>query len=116
MTFVATELWRSSAVELAAAIRSRQISCREVVEAHLLRIEAVNPAVNAVVLVLGEEALAAADAADRTVAAGVELPPLHGVPFTIKDAIDLAGTPTTQGLRAMAQAYPARDAPAVERL
>jgi Asp-tRNA(Asn)/Glu-tRNA(Gln) amidotransferase A subunit family amidase len=64
VTLTATELWQLSAVELAAAIRSRRASCREVVEAHLRRTEAVNPAVNAVVLVLGEQALDAADAID----------------------------------------------------
>jgi amidase len=116
MTVTATELWQLSAVELAATIRSREASCRQVVDAHLRRIEEVNPAVNAVVVVLCEEARQAADAADRAVTAGEELPRLHGVPFTIKDAIDLAGTPTTQGLRALGQVYPARDAPAVERL
>ena len=116
MTVIATELWQLSAVELAAAIRSRKASCREVVEAHLRRIEAVNPAVNAVVVVLGDQALDAADAADRAVAGDDDLGPLHGVPFTVKGLIDLAGTPTTQGLRALATAYPTRDAPAVERL
>ncbi|MGY1619561.1 amidase [Geodermatophilus sp. SYSU D00691] len=116
MTSTTTELWQLGAVEVAAAVRSGRASCREVVEAHLRRIEAVNPAVNAVVVVLGEQALDAADAADRAVAAGDELGPLHGVPFTVKGLVDLAGTPTTQGLRALTGAYPARDAPAVERL
>lgn len=112
----ATELWRLSATELAEAIRTRQASSAEVVEAHLQRIEAVNPAVNAVVIVMGEQALQAAEAADRARAAGAGLPPLHGVPFTIKDIIDVAGTPTTQGLKALAGAYPSRDAPIVERM
>ncbi|HEX6857117.1 MAG TPA: amidase [Streptosporangiaceae bacterium] len=112
----ATGLWRMSATELAQAIRTRQASSAEVVEAHLRRIEAVNPAVNAVVMVLGEQALNAAKAADRAVAAGAALPPFHGVPFTIKDIIDVAGTPTTQGFRALAEAYPSRDAPVVERM
>ncbi|HYB47434.1 MAG TPA: amidase family protein, partial [Streptosporangiaceae bacterium] len=58
----------------------------------------------------------AAEAADRAVAAGAGLPPFHGVPFTIKDIIDVAGTPTTQGFKALAQAYPSRDAPVVERM
>jgi amidase len=112
----ATELWRMGATELAEAIRSRQASSREVVEAHLRRIEAVNPSVNAVTAVLGEQALQAAGAADRAVAAGTDLPPLHGVPFTVKANIDLAGTPTTQGARALVGAFPALDAPVVERL
>jgi amidase len=112
----ATQLWRMSATELAEAIRTRQASSMEVVEAHLRRIEAVDPSINAVVIVLGEQALQAAEAADRAVAAGGDVPPLHGVPFTIKDIIDVAGTPTTQGFKALAQAYPTRDASIVERL
>jgi amidase len=112
----ATELWRMSAMELAEAVRTKQASSREVVEAHLRRIEAVNPAVNAVVIVLADEALDAATTADRQLASRAELPPFHGVPFTVKENIDVAGTATTQGLRALAAAFPAHDAPAVERL
>jgi len=111
-----TEVWRMSATQLAAAIKRRQLSSREAVEAHLRRIEAVNPAVNAVVIVTGDEALHAAGAADRAAAGGADLPPLHGVPFTVKQNIDVRGTPTTQGIRALAQAYPDRDAPVVERM
>jgi Amidase len=55
---------------------------------------------------LAEQALEAAKAADRRAAEGGDLPRLHGVPFTIKGSIDLAGTPTTQGLKALAGAYP----------
>ena len=55
-------------------------------------------------------------AADRAVAAGADLGPFHGVPFTVKGNIDVVGTPTTQGLKALANAYPRRDAPVVERL
>jgi amidase len=110
------ELWRMSAGDLAAAIRSKQTSSQEVIEAHLRRIEAVNPSINAVTVVLGEQALDAAKAADRAVAGGTALPPFHGVPFTIKDNLDLAGTPTTLGLKALAGAYPRLDAPVVERM
>lgn len=111
-----TELWRMSATELAEAIRSRQVSSQEVIEAHLRRIEAVNGSINAVVIVLAEQALEAAKTADRAVAAGADLGPFHGVPFTVKENIDVAGTPTTQGFKALADAYPSRDAPVVERL
>ncbi len=97
MSAAATELWRMSAMELAGAIRSGQVSSREVIEAHLRRIEAVNPSVNAVTSVLAEQALEAAKAADRRAAGGGDLPPLHGVPFTVKENIDLVGTPTTHG-------------------
>jgi amidase len=111
-----TDLWRMSATELAEVIRSGQASSQEVIEAHLRRIEAVNPSINAVVVVLGEQALEAAKVADRAVAAGTDLPPFHGVPFTVKENIDLVGTPTTAGLKALADAYPSRDAPNVERM
>ena len=65
-----TELWRLSATDLVEAIRSRQTSSQEVIEAHLRRIEAVNPSINAVTVVLGEHPLQAAKAADRAVAGG----------------------------------------------
>ena len=110
------QLWRMSATDLAALIRDRQVSVREVIETHLQRIDAVNPALNAIVIRLDEQALAAADAADRAAATGDELPPLHGVPFTIKECFDLAGTPTTAGWKVLANEYPAQDAPDVERL
>jgi amidase len=116
MSVTTTELWRMSATDLADAIRSRQISSQEVIEAHLRRIEAVNSSVNAVTVVLGEQALEAAKAADRAVTGGGDLPPLHGVPFTVKGNIDVAGTSTTLGLKALAGAYPSLDAPSVERL
>jgi amidase len=115
-TATATELWCLSATDLAQAISSKQASSQEVIEAHLRRIQEVNPAVNAVTVVLGEQALEAAKAADRVVAAGGELPVLHGVPFTVKGNIDLVGTPTTQGAKALVGAYPTLDAPGVERL
>lgn len=114
MSITITELWRMSTTDLAEAIRSRHISSQEVIEAHLQRIEAVNPSVNAVRVVPGEQALEAAKAADRAVVGGGNLPPFHGIPFTVKKDIDLTGTPTTQGLKAFAGAYPSRDAP-VER-
>ena len=107
------ELWRRGAVELAGLIARREVSSREVVDAHLERIEAVNPHLNAIVVVLADEARAAADAADS---ASVPAGPLHGVPFTVKENIDLAGTPTTQGLAALAEAVAPIDAPQVERM
>ena len=116
MSVTTIDLWRMSAIELAQAIGSKQTSSREVVEAHLRRIEAVNPSINAVTVVLAEQALEAAGAADRAVAAGRDLPPFHGVPFTVKENIDLVGTPTTVGARALADSYPSLDAPVVERI
>ncbi|HEY1324690.1 MAG TPA: amidase family protein, partial [Streptosporangiaceae bacterium] len=111
-----SELWRMGAVELAALIRDREVSSREVVQAHLDRIEAVNPHLNAIVRLLADQALAAADAADQAVADGTSLGPLHGVPCTVKENIDLAGTPTTQAVPALAEAVAPVDAPQLERL
>jgi amidase len=105
-------LWKRSAGELAALIKSREVSSREVVQAHLDRIDEVNSAVNAVTVTLAEEALAAADEADRLQGTGV----FHGVPFTIKENIDCVGSPTTQGVPAMAEAMPPVDAPIVARM
>ncbi len=110
------ELCRSSATELARRIAAREVRARDVVEAHLERIAQVNPALNAVTRVLAEDARAAADAADRAVAADEPLGPLHGVPFTVKENIDLVGSPTTQGVPALADALPSVDAPIVERM
>jgi amidase len=116
MSVTTTALWRMSATDLAEAIRSRHASSQDVIEAHLRRIAAVNPAVNAVTLALGEQAREAAKAADRAVARGGDLPPFHGVPFTVKENIDLAGTPTSHGVKALEGAYPRLDAPIVERV
>ncbi len=110
------ELWRFSAIELAAGIARKDFSCAEVIEAHLLRIEAVNPRVNAIVKTFVEEAQRAAAEADRKVGAGQPLGPLHGVPFTIKENIDVAGDATTNGVPFFANAVAPIDAPVVERM
>jgi hypothetical protein len=73
-TAAAAQVWQMGAVELAGAIKRRQVSCLEVVQAHLERMDAVNASVNAVVVVLAEQARRAAAAADRVTAAGGELP------------------------------------------
>jgi len=110
------ELWRKGALELAGMIARKEVSSREVVAAHLARIDEVNPRLNAIVRRLDESALAAADAADRAVAEGGPLGLLHGVPVTVKENIDLAGTPTTQAVHALAEAVAPIDAPLVERI
>src|ERR1700682_612296 len=111
-----SEVWQLSATERAQRIARRQLSSAEVVDAHLARIDAVNPALNAVVRVLADEARAGAVLADKRVAAGETLGPLHGVPFTVKENIDMAGLPTTWGVPALAQAVVPADAPVVERM
>jgi amidase len=111
-----SELWRRGAGELAGMIALREVSSAEVVDAHLDRIAAVNPQLNAITQVLGDGARAAAAEADRVVASGAPLGRLHGVPFTIKQNIDLAGSSTNWGLVALAGAIPPVDSPVVERM
>ena len=97
MSVATTDLGRISATDLAAAIRPRQTSRQEVIESHLRRIEAVNPSINALTVVLGEQALEAAKSANRAAVAGSgDLPPLHGAPFTVRENINLVGTPPWQ--------------------
>src|SRR5690606_28778038 len=79
-----TDLFRLDATELAQGIRTRRFSSREAVASCLARLDAVNPRINAVVDVLAEQALVAADAADRAVASGQATGALHGVPITLK--------------------------------
>ena len=109
------ELCTKTATQLAGMIRAGDISSREAVDAHLERIEEVNGYVNAVTLTLTDAAQAAAKTADNAGEAD-RARPFHGVPFTIKENIDLLGTPTTDGLPVKAEAMPARNAPIVERM
>jgi len=113
---MANEIWQNTATQIAADIRNKKVTSREVVEAHLQRIAVVNPKINAIVRVLADEALAGADLADAAVRAGEKLGPLHGVPYTVKINIDVAGQATTQGITALAEAIPAIDAPTIERM
>jgi aspartyl-tRNA(Asn)/glutamyl-tRNA(Gln) amidotransferase subunit A len=103
------------ATELASLIRGKQLSSREVVQAHLDRIEAINPKINAIVTLLTEDALKGSDAADRAVKNGAELGPLHGVPFTIKDSIDTVGVLTQRGSKIFSGNIPEKDATVVTR-
>lgn len=110
------ELWRQSARELARLIASGEVSSREVVDAHLSRVDDVNPRLNAIVHRFDDRARADADRADAMRRAGEPIGPLHGVPCTVKENIDLAGTPTTNAVPALAQAISSSDAPIVERM
>jgi len=101
---------------LAQLIRTGQLSSREVVQAHLDRISAVNPKINAVVTLTAENALEAADAADKAVASGAKLGPLHGVPFTAKDSIDTANVPTQRGSPIFKGRVPDTGATSVSRM
>jgi amidase len=111
-----TELWHQSATTLAEMIRSGSTSSREVVEAHLARIDAVNDRVNAVVEIRPDEVRREADAADAQRKSGRALGPLHGVPFTIKTNLDVAGYATTEGCESLKDFVATEDSPTVERM
>lgn len=110
------EPWAWSAVDLAKAIRTRKLSSREAVESCLTRIDAINPQINAFTEVNHEEALASADAADRALAAGEQLGPLHGVPLSTKVNIDQRGRATTNGVTLFANHMASEDSPSVARV
>ncbi|HEX6796684.1 MAG TPA: amidase family protein [Ktedonobacterales bacterium] len=112
----AKALTHLSATELAGRIARGELTAQEAVEVHIARIEAVNPALNAVVVPRFDEARAEARAADERQARGEPLGPLHGVPITIKEAFAVAGTPATYGLRSRAHTLAADDDSYVARL
>src|SRR5262245_21834706 len=96
------QLWQLSAGELAARIARGESSGPAVVEAHIARIEAVNPAPNAMVAPRFDAPRREAQEADARQAAGERLGPLHGVPITVKECLDLAGSASTFGIPARA--------------
>ncbi|MEO1190920.1 MAG: amidase family protein [Pseudomonadota bacterium] len=106
-------LWRWNATQIANATRSGQISAREVTEAAITRMEAANPALNAVVESLAQEARADASALD---ASDAPRGPLHGVPVTIKVNVDQRGHATTNGVAAWKDKIAEDDAPVVRNL
>ncbi|GAA4536361.1 amidase [Amycolatopsis samaneae] len=111
-----TDICFLTARELADRLRTREVSAREVVQAHLTRVEQVNNRVNAVVTHTAESALKAAAAADERLAAGKEVGPLHGIPMAHKDTHETAGVRTTYGSPLLADYVPEADELLVERL
>ncbi|MFM0524336.1 amidase [Paraburkholderia strydomiana] len=112
---MSSEIFFQDATRLAELIRKREISPVEVMQAHLHRIEAIDPKVNAIVTV-ADDVMKAAQAAEAAVLAGQTLGPLHGVPFTAKDSIDTAGVPTQRGSPIFKGRVPDADAVSVARL
>ena len=110
------DLLFSSAASIAQAIRGREVSAAETVEAHLRRIDEVNPKLNAVVQLASERAMDEARAADAALARGEPLGPLHGVPITIKDSHDTEGIVSTGGTMGRKDFVPEADATAVARM
>jgi amidase len=105
-----------SASALAAGVREKQWSSRELLDLYLDRIDRLNGPINAVVTLDTDRARAAADAADAALARGDAVGPLHGLPVTIKDAIETEGIRSTGGAIELTDHVPAQDAPAVARL
>jgi amidase len=110
------ELFYMPAVELAARIRRRDVSAREVMQVHLAQIERVNPRVNAIVTLVGDRAMADAARADEATARGGQLGPLHGLPIAHKDLVDTAGIRTVRGSPFYRDNVPTRDAAIITRL
>jgi amidase len=109
------DLTAESITTLASLVRNRKVSPVEILQAHLDRIDLINPKLNAIVT-LATDAVEHAKAAEAAVMRGEVLGALHGVPLTIKDTIETAGLRTTSGSTMRAQFVPARDAAAVVRL
>jgi amidase len=112
-----SEICFMTATEMVQRIRAKELSCREVMEAHLARIERVNPIVNAIVTrIPPEQALALADAADEDLAQGKDIGPLHGLPIAHKDLVPTRGMRTTFGSPIFKDFVPEDDGLIVERL
>lgn len=106
----------SPAVDIARAIRAGEVGCREMLEACLERVDRLNPQLNAIVVEDRDAARLRADDADAARAAGHRLPPLHGVPMTVKESFDVVGMPSTWGRTDLRDRIPERTAVAVQRL
>jgi len=102
--------------EFGRRLRARDITAEQMTEECLRRIELGNPALNAFILVMADSARQQARQADRELAAGRDRGPLHGVPISIKDLIDVAGTPTTAASRVREGHVAAHDAPVIVAL
>ena len=110
------DLWRLSAAEMAALIRSKKVSAKEAATAALARLDAVNPKINAVVDHRPEEVLAQAAAIDAAIGRGEDVGPLGGVPVTVKVNIDQEGFATTNGLKLQRDAIAKSNNPVIDNL
>ncbi len=110
------DLWRLSAADLAGLVKSKKISAKEAALAGLARLDAVNPAINAVVDHRPQEVLAEAAAVDAAIARGEDPGPLAGVPVTVKVNIDQVGFATTNGLKLQREVIAQSDSPVIDNL
>ena len=110
------DLWRLSAADLAALIKSKKVSAKEAATAALARLDAVNPKINAVVDHRPADVLAQAAAIDAAIARGEEVGVLAGVPITIKVNVDQEGFATTNGLKLQRDAIATSNSPVIDNL
>ena len=110
------DLWRLSAADMAGLIKSKKVSAKEAASAALARLDAVNPAINAVVDHRPAEVLAEAAAVDAVIARGEDAGPLAGVPVTVKVNIDQAGFATTNGLKLQRDIIAKTNSPVIDNL
>src|ERR1700727_1537551 len=110
------DLWRLSAADIAALIRSKKVSAKEAASAALGRLDAVNPKINAVVDHRPEDVLAQASAIDAAIARGEAVGPLAGVPVTVKVNIDQEGFTTTNGLKLQRDTIARSNSPVIDNL
>jgi len=111
-----SELAFASATELAQKIQKRELSCEELLNLYLGRVDQYNGELNALVVDIRDQALVDARAADKALADGKELGPLHGIPMTVKESYNVAGTPTTWGNPAWKDNVTKEDAESVKKL
>ena len=111
-----SEIAFASATELAARIQRKEISSAELLALYFERVDRLNPALNAIIVQRRDEAMARAQAADAALARGERWGPLHGVPMTVKESYDVAGTPTTWGAPHLKDNIAAKDALSISRL
>ena len=110
------DLWRLSAADVAAAVRAKKVSAREVAQSALSRLDAVNPRINAVIDHRPEQVLAQAAVVDAAIARGEQVGPLAGVPVTIKVNIDQEGFATTNGVKLQGDTVARSNSPVVDNL
>src|SRR5690348_4427917 len=110
------DITRMSATAIADRVARGDLSAAEVTDAHIRRIEAVNPQLNAVIVERYAEARAEAETVDRARREGLSLGPLAGVPMTVKETFHLAGTSVTMGVPGLDRAIDQEDGPLVARL
>ena len=111
-----SELHFATAIELAAKIKAREISAAELLDHFLRRVEKYNPQLNAIIWMDADGARTRARRADEALAKGEDWGPLHGVPMTVKEAYNLAGSPTTWGKPELKDNIPDSNAVVVDRL